>query len=70
MAKAVFITAPKEVQIRDYEVEVVQENEVKVKTLFTGFSHGTEMNVYRGTAPFYRKKFDPDLRLFLETDKV
>jgi len=70
MAKAAFITALREVQIRDYEAGVVQENKVKVKTLFTGFSHGTEMNVYRGTASFYRKRFDPDLRLFLETDKV
>ena len=28
------------------------------------------MNIYRGTAPFYRKKFDPNLHLFLESGKA
>lgn len=70
MAKAAFITGPRKIEIRDYEVGVVHENEVKVRTLFTGFSSGTEMSIYRGTAPFYRKKFDPNLRLFLESNEV
>lgn len=70
MVRAVFITGPKKAEIRDYQVGVISEEEVKIKTLFTGFSSGTEMNIYRGTAPFYRKKFDPDLHLFLESDEV
>lgn len=70
MAKAAFITGPQKVEIRDYRVGVISENEIKIKTLFTGFSSGTEMNIYRGTAPFYRKKFNRDLHLFLESNEV
>ncbi len=70
MGKDAFITEPRKVEIRDCEVGVISENEVKIKTLFTGFSSGTEMSVYRGTAPFYRKRFDSDLHLFLESNEV
>jgi threonine dehydrogenase-like Zn-dependent dehydrogenase len=40
-------------------------DDVVVKTLFSGISHGTEMNVYRGLAPQWSKRFDRDLRLFV-----
>jgi threonine dehydrogenase-like Zn-dependent dehydrogenase len=40
-------------------------NEVLIKTLYSGISHGTEMNVYRGVAPQWSKTFDPKLRLFV-----
>jgi len=44
----------------------VLDNEVKLRSLFSGVSHGTEMNVYRGDAPFYRKKLDHATGLFVE----
>ena len=44
-------------------------NEVLVQTLFSGISHGTEMNVYRGVAPQWTKRYDPDLRLFIPVDQ-
>jgi 2-desacetyl-2-hydroxyethyl bacteriochlorophyllide A dehydrogenase len=33
--------------------------------LLSGISHGTELNLYRGSSPFDGKRFDPKLRLFL-----
>ena len=42
----------------------MKENEVRIQTICSGLSHGTEMNVYRGLAPFFRRKYDPDTRLF------
>ena len=39
-------------------------DEVRVETCFSGISHGTEMNVYRGQAPQWTKRYDPNLRLF------
>jgi 2-desacetyl-2-hydroxyethyl bacteriochlorophyllide A dehydrogenase len=32
----------------------------------SGISHGTELNIYRGTSPFHSKRFDRDLRMFVE----
>jgi threonine dehydrogenase-like Zn-dependent dehydrogenase len=39
-------------------------DEVRVQTIVSGISHGTEMNVYRGIAPFFRRKQDYGYRLF------
>ncbi len=44
-------------------------DEVRIQTVCSGISRGTEMTVYRGTAPFYRKVFDPASRLFRKTDR-
>ena len=38
--------------------------EVKIETLFSGISAGTEMNVYRGTAPQWEMHRDPATGLF------
>lgn len=40
--------------------------QIRLKSICSGVSHGTEMNVYRGLAPFFRKKQDPETRLFLK----
>src|SRR5206468_2826701 len=37
---------------------------VVVHMLYSGISAGTEMNVFRGSAPFWRKQFDPSTKLF------
>lgn len=37
--------------------------EVLVQTLYSGISHGTEMNVYRGVAPQWNRIYDRELRL-------
>jgi 2-desacetyl-2-hydroxyethyl bacteriochlorophyllide A dehydrogenase len=41
---------------------------VRIQTLYSGISHGTEMTTYRGTSPFYGKRFDPRARLFLAAE--
>ncbi|MFD0971256.1 zinc-dependent alcohol dehydrogenase [Plantactinospora endophytica] len=38
--------------------------EVRIATLFSGISAGTEMSYYRGTNPYLSKRWDPDQRLF------
>ncbi len=58
--------APKKISFREYKELTLKPTEVRVKTLFSGISSGTEMNVYRGTAPEYYKGFDRDLRLFMK----
>lgn len=45
-------------------------NDLRVKTLYTGVSHGTEMGVYRNLVPQFSKVNDPELHLLLPADKV
>jgi 2-desacetyl-2-hydroxyethyl bacteriochlorophyllide A dehydrogenase len=60
------ITGPKKIGFREYHDGDLKPSEVRLKTLASGISHGTEMNYYRGTVQFGRKKFDQDLRMFVE----
>jgi threonine dehydrogenase-like Zn-dependent dehydrogenase len=39
---------------------------VRLKTLFSGISAGTEMTAYRGSNPYLAKRWEPDRRLFVE----
>jgi threonine dehydrogenase-like Zn-dependent dehydrogenase len=39
-----------------------------VKALLSGISHGTELNLYRGTSAFADRVFDRDLRAFVRPD--
>lgn len=38
---------------------------VRVRTLYSGVSAGTELAQYRGTSPYLTKSWDPDRRLFV-----
>lgn len=66
MAKALWVEAPNKLIFRDIEERPVASDEVKIKTIMSGISHGTELNLYSGNAPFKDKKFDPEKRLFIE----
>jgi 2-desacetyl-2-hydroxyethyl bacteriochlorophyllide A dehydrogenase len=50
-ARAAWITAPRTVELRCEEDRPLAAGEVRVRTLLSGISHGTEMLVYRGQAP-------------------
>ena len=64
-ARILAITAPRQLAVLTRRLPDAGPEDVVVKTLFSGISHGTEMNVYRGLAPQWSKRFDRDLRLFL-----
>jgi 2-desacetyl-2-hydroxyethyl bacteriochlorophyllide A dehydrogenase len=64
------LAGPRDLQFHPYEEAPLKPGEVRARAVLSGISHGTELNLYRGTSPFDRKRFDPDLRLFLEgTDR-
>lgn len=67
-AKMLVINGPRQLDYLDVPLPTAGQEDVQVATLFSGISHGTEMNVYRGTAPQWAKTFDRDRRLFLPTD--
>lgn len=65
MPVAVAFTAPESVQIVEEAERSLGPGEVRVRTLFSGISAGTEMSAYRGTNPYLNKRWDEDRRLFI-----
>lgn len=50
-ARTLFFTAPRQVEIRESELPVLQDDEALVETQCSAISAGTEMLVYRGEFP-------------------
>lgn len=65
MPHALQLAAPRTLEHLTYTEGPLKAEEVRAQAVLSGISHGTEMNLYRGTAPFHEKHFDTDLRLFL-----
>ena len=65
MAYLVELTAPKVVGVREYPTPEPSAGQVRVRTLYSGISAGTELTIYRGTNPYLDKKWDPQTALFL-----
>ncbi len=63
--KAILYEAPGKLEVIDVPSLSMGKDQIRLKSLYSGVSHGTEMNVYRGLAPFFRKKQDPETRLFV-----
>lgn len=62
--KVVVITGPRRVEVREQVVRDPDPHEVLIRTKVSGISAGTEMNVYRGLAPQWRRRMDPVTGLF------
>jgi 2-desacetyl-2-hydroxyethyl bacteriochlorophyllide A dehydrogenase len=67
--KIMTYTGPYQLHLSEVDDFSIKEEEVRIETLFSGISHGTEMNVYRGKAPFFRRKLDGSIRLFRPADE-
>lgn len=68
MARALALTAPRELTIVDLPDAPLGARHLRVRTLYSGISAGTEMTQYRGTNPWLNKRFDAAGRLFLPSD--
>ena len=66
MGRVVTFEGPREVSVREYEEPPLGQGEVRLKTLFSGISAGTEMTAYRGSNPYLAKRWEPDRRLFIK----
>jgi 2-desacetyl-2-hydroxyethyl bacteriochlorophyllide A dehydrogenase len=56
------------VEIQDFSDLPVGGQQVRVQTLYSGISAGTEMSAYRGSNPYISKRWDAQARLFLPSD--
>jgi len=68
MGKVVTFFGPKKVGVTEYEDRKIQPNEVRLKTLFSGISAGTELTHYRGSNVYLHKFWNETDRLFLTGD--
>lgn len=69
MPREFVVTAPKQIDFRDYEEPPLGPQDVRVRTIVSGIKHGTELTLYSGETPFRDKAFDPELRLFVPKEE-
>jgi 2-desacetyl-2-hydroxyethyl bacteriochlorophyllide A dehydrogenase len=65
---AVRLTAPRQVHLVDSPAEPLDPGQVRVRTLYSGISAGTELTLYRGSNPRLAKHWDDGLRMFVERE--
>src|ERR1051326_3578998 len=65
MPQEFLVTAPRTIEFREYEDLPLEPTQVRVRTRISGIKSGTEMAIYRGTAPTITPRLDRELRLFL-----
>lgn len=68
MRTELVLYSPRKVGFRKYNERALRDNEVRVKSLLSGISHGTEMNYYQNFIPFFHKKWNPEFRMFIKGD--
>jgi 2-desacetyl-2-hydroxyethyl bacteriochlorophyllide A dehydrogenase len=66
MPQELLVTEPRSIALADYEEEPLARNQVRAEAVVSGISHGTELALYRSVSPFDGKRFDTELRLFVE----
>lgn len=66
--KALVLTAPRTLVFEEGAFAPLAPDEVRIRTLFSGISAGTELTQYRGTNPFMHRRFDEAQRLFVDAE--
>jgi threonine dehydrogenase-like Zn-dependent dehydrogenase len=66
VGQVVTFEGPREVGIREYEEPPLGASDVRLRTLYSGISAGTELTAYRGSNPYLFKRWDAERRLFLD----
>lgn len=61
-------SAPRQVDVVEVDSAALASGELRVRTLFSGISAGTELTAYRGTNVYLRKQWDSRQRLFTSSE--
>jgi 2-desacetyl-2-hydroxyethyl bacteriochlorophyllide A dehydrogenase len=64
MPSVVRFTSPRVAEVIDEVLPPLGADEVRLRTLCSGISAGTELTAYRGTNPYLTRTWDPRARLF------
>lgn len=70
MGQLVVFTGPRTIEFESYEEQPLAEREVRLRTLYSGISAGTELTAYRGSNPYLHKRWDERRRLFVDGKKI
>lgn len=62
------LTAVRQLAFEDLAVAPLGPSEVRIRTLFSGISAGTELSQYRGTSPFMNRQWDLPNRVFRDAE--
>lgn len=65
MSEVVVFRAPQQLGFKQEKEKALAANEVRIQTLYSGISAGTELTAYRGSNPYLRKRWDKERRLFV-----
>ena len=66
MGLVVTLEAPGKVGVKEYGEPALGPREVRLRTLYSGISAGTELTAYRDSNPYLSKRWDAERRLFLD----
>lgn len=66
--RALVLAAPRELAFEPLTLAPLSPTEVRIDTLFSGISAGTELSQYRGTSPFMNKSWDATNRMFRQSN--
>ncbi|MFI7617406.1 zinc-binding alcohol dehydrogenase [Nonomuraea terrae] len=64
MERVVQFTGPRQVEVATAEPVPLPPGHLRVRTLYSGISAGTELTAYRGTNPYLTRTWDAEARLF------
>ena len=65
---ALILNAPRDLAFAPLDMPALAPDQVRIRTLFSGVSAGTELSQYRGTNPFMHRRWDENSRLFVQSD--
>jgi threonine dehydrogenase-like Zn-dependent dehydrogenase len=66
MGRVVRLDAPRTVTLADYGDAEPGPRQVRLQTVLSGISAGTELTQYRGSNPYFEREWDSERRLFLD----
>jgi len=70
VGQLVRLQAPRQVAIVDYDDPPLEADGVRIATLLSGISSGTELTSYAGTNPHTHKQWDSERRMFVEGERT
>jgi len=69
MGSVLVFEAPRTVAVASEDERALEAHEVRLRTLLSGISAGTELTAYRGTNPYLHKRWDSHRRLFAADER-
>jgi 2-desacetyl-2-hydroxyethyl bacteriochlorophyllide A dehydrogenase len=62
------VEAPRKIGLAEYAERPLAHNEVRLRTLHSGISAGTELTLFRGSNPYLAKAWDNERRIFVPSN--